>query len=341
MLEHGTIRIANMIQALADHIDQLDLALDQLAMRDRNFDRFALMLIDNVVELALHTHAQDTAAQNKGWSKAEAPKFDPKAVAEATGQHFEAKAKLAKLTGMVTADLADSVMRLHAFRNTAYHAGARHEGILHSLALFYFQNACTILANYRPTVWTSRRTDKISHRAMKYLGVPGVMEQEATLKSAWERLRTIAGAMGDSLVADLHTDMAKTIQASEQDIGFVTENSRPAMSRKQVIIECQAWHTAFTEEGKRFAAEHGCPETTVGGHVEWLAANFPWPVKDDPTESWRKRLVRLETERNQHLALKKYCDFMNQSQDIRERIEAFAAGLDADIQLQIDIARGK
>ncbi len=38
-----------MWQFVADQIDQLDLALDQLAMRDRNFDRFAMMLIDNVV----------------------------------------------------------------------------------------------------------------------------------------------------------------------------------------------------------------------------------------------------------------------------------------------------
>jgi hypothetical protein len=46
-------------QFFSDQVDQLDLALDQLAMRDRNFDRFALMLIDNVVELTLHNHAED------------------------------------------------------------------------------------------------------------------------------------------------------------------------------------------------------------------------------------------------------------------------------------------
>lgn len=45
-----------MMQFFADQIDQMDLALDQLAMHDRNFDRFALMLIDNVVELSLHNY---------------------------------------------------------------------------------------------------------------------------------------------------------------------------------------------------------------------------------------------------------------------------------------------
>src|SRR4051794_36616344 len=79
-----------VFQILADHIDQLDLALDQLAMRDRNFDRFALMLVDNVVELALHQFAQDRAGENKTSS----PKNDPKAVAQALGQHFESKVRL-------------------------------------------------------------------------------------------------------------------------------------------------------------------------------------------------------------------------------------------------------
>ena len=35
------------IQFLADLIDQLDLALDQLVLNDRNHDRFALILVDN------------------------------------------------------------------------------------------------------------------------------------------------------------------------------------------------------------------------------------------------------------------------------------------------------
>ena len=48
-----------MIQFLADNVDQLDLALDQLAMKDRNFDRFAILLIDNIVELTLDKYAQD------------------------------------------------------------------------------------------------------------------------------------------------------------------------------------------------------------------------------------------------------------------------------------------
>jgi hypothetical protein len=59
------IRSGTLTQVMADHIDQLDLALDQLAVGDRNFDRFALMLVDNVVELTLHQFAQDKANEKR------------------------------------------------------------------------------------------------------------------------------------------------------------------------------------------------------------------------------------------------------------------------------------
>lgn len=64
-----------MIQALSDHIDQLDLALDQLSLNDRNFDRFAIMLIDNVVELVLHQHAQDKSRDEETWHRLGKPTF--------------------------------------------------------------------------------------------------------------------------------------------------------------------------------------------------------------------------------------------------------------------------
>lgn len=47
-----------MRQFLSDNIDQLDLALEQLIVDDRNFDRFVFMLIDNMVELTLHKFAE-------------------------------------------------------------------------------------------------------------------------------------------------------------------------------------------------------------------------------------------------------------------------------------------
>jgi hypothetical protein len=99
------------------------------------------MLIDNVVELVLHQHAQDKKHENESWGHASQPRHDIAAVSAALGPRFDAKVTLARLTGLLSSQIGEAVSELHGFRNTAYHGGLRHEGILHSLALFYFDNA--------------------------------------------------------------------------------------------------------------------------------------------------------------------------------------------------------
>lgn len=80
-----------MLQFIADQIDQLDLALDQLAVRDRNFDRFAMMLIDNMVELTLHKHAREKATENELWERLSEPKHDPKVLQQRWGRTLKPK----------------------------------------------------------------------------------------------------------------------------------------------------------------------------------------------------------------------------------------------------------
>jgi len=105
-----------MIQFLADNIDQLDLALDQLAVGDRNFDRFALMLIDNVVELTLHRFAQDKAGENEIWGRLARPKNDPKTIERALSQNFDNKVKAASKLGLINNTTCESILNLHSYR---------------------------------------------------------------------------------------------------------------------------------------------------------------------------------------------------------------------------------
>lgn len=330
-----------MLQFIADLVDQLDLALDQLAVRDRNFDRFAMMLVDNVVELTLHRHAREKARENEMWRHDSTPKNDPKLVTEGLGQSFEAKVRLARATDMIPAQTAENIQYLHGFRNTVYHQGRRHEGILHSLAIFYFQNACTVLQGFKPVWWSMGSRDRISHRAIKYLGSPRLLDHRQAISDACARLRQVGDSLGHTLIADLHVDMNKTIDHVDEMVDFLASDAPKATSRKQAIISAQAWPFAFSEEGKQWVRANGCTEDTVGGYVDWLSANYPWPIRSDPIKSWRKRLESLKTEKNLGAGLKKYCDFMRQTEDFRSQIDESASQLDAHIQHQIDVARGK
>ncbi|MDD5177580.1 MAG: hypothetical protein PHQ05_14275 [Sterolibacterium sp.] len=330
-----------MLQFVADQIDQMDLALDQLAVRDRNFDRFAMMLIDNVVELTLHKHAREMANENDLWGRESTPRHDPKMVASGLGQSFEAKVKLARLTSMLAPAVADSIQYLHTFRNTVYHQGVRHEGILHSLATFYFQNACSVLEGFKPMWWSTGNRDRISHRAIKYLGTPKLMNHREALHQACTRLREVGGSLGGSLVADLHTDMGKTIEHVDGQIDFLSTDAPESTTRRKALIAAQAWPFAFTEEGKKWARDNGCPSGSIRNYVNWLSANYPWQVRTDPIASWRKRHDSLRHEKTSDIALKKYCEFMRQTEDFRAKIDEAAAQLDGYIQQQIDVARGK
>lgn len=348
-----------MIQFLADNIDQLDLALDQLAVGDRNFDRFAFMLIDNVIELTLHKFAQDKANENRMWDNINAamqnfneatnserfeckPKYDHKTIEQGLSQAFDNKVKAASKLGLMDSSTCETILYLHKYRNSAYHKGLRHESILHSLAIFYFRNACTLLMDYKPQFWSWCSSDKLSHRSMKYLGeMNTLVDHKKLFCAAYSRLDSIAASMSEDLVGDLSIDLIETIDSIDHYIDFLASEGRVKESRASVVIHAQAWPFAHTEEAKEFAKNNGCQETTWGSFMDWIIQNYKWDVMSDPIPAWRERCKKLTEEKDYHKALKKYCDFMRQTEKIREQINESAAALDMYIQQQIDIMRGK
>ena len=355
-----------MIQFLADNIDQLDLALDQLAVGERNFDRFAFMLIDNVVELTLHNYVYGEAlsnrasvrtytrlaeieqllAEKKGEETKTAKKLsrliaEQKIIGSGLSQAFDNKVKAASKLGLIDSVRCESILYLHSYRNSAYHKGLRHESILHSLAIFYFRNACALLKAYQPNVWIWGHSDKLSHRAIKYLGDVNVLDLQTIFYSAYSRLDYIAASMAENLVGDLAADFSATINSIDKTICFLAREGHKKMSRDEVTIYAQSWAFAHTTEAEKFARANGCREKTSIEFIEWLNWNYNWPFKSDPIPAWRKRQKELEKEKDYHKALKRYCDFMRQTEALRAQLDESAAALDMHIQQEIDRMRGK
>lgn len=281
-----------MIQFLADNIDQLDLALDQLAVGDRNFDRFAFMLIDNVIELTLHKFAQDKANEHREWERLRErmedfnkavksekfncqSKYDPKVIAQGLSQQFDNKVKAASKLGLIDDTVKDTILYLHTYRNSAYHKGLRHESILHSLAIFCFRNACTLLMGYNPTSWSWSTSDKMSHRAMKYLGEMNTfIGHKDIFCAAYSRLDTIAATMEENLVDDLSAELALTIDSIDEYIDFLANGGNKKESRDSVVIYAQAYPFAHTDEAEEFAKNNGFNETTWLEFIDWLIQNY-------------------------------------------------------------------
>lgn len=337
-----------MIREFCDHIDQLDLALDQLALRDRNFDRFAIMLVDNVVELTLHQHANHKKLFRKRWLDETDSTISDRVLEAASGQDFDAKVTLALQTGLITEPMSRSINWLHSFRNSSYHAGLRHEGILHSLANFYLVTCCDLLVAYRPSSWSSG-LQPISHRAAKYLGhTDGLrMMFGATelFDAAWKRISAVAQNMKCNMIEDLVRDMSRTIDEVDEQISFVANNAPRAegYSRRQAVIDAQVWPLAFSEKGVEYARKNGYAGKLIQGPAlaVWLESNYRGPSSVDPIPAWKRRLRSVSEEKDNHAALDKYCNFMRQTQSLRDDLSNQEAQLDEYIQEQIDLARGK
>ncbi|WP_041863862.1 hypothetical protein [Stenotrophomonas muris] len=338
-----------MIRELCDHIDQLDLALDQLALKDRNFDRFAIMLVDNVVELALHQYARHKKLFGSRWFDDTESRVNDRVLEAALGQDFDAKVTLALQTGLITAPWSRSINWLHSFRNSSYHAGLRHEGILHSLANFYLVTCCDLLVAYKPSSWSYGSQQTISHRAAKYLGhtdgLRMLFDAAELFEAAWKRIRVVAVNMKCNMIADLVRDMSRTIDEADEQIKFVSTNSprRGEYSRRQVVIDAQVWPLAFSVEGVEYARKNGYTGRLVQGPAlaTWLEGNFRGPSTVDPIPGWKRRLRSLSEEKDEHAALDKYCNFIRQTQALRDALSDQEARLDQYIQEQVDIMRGK
>lgn len=64
-------------------------------------------------------------------------------------------------------------------------------------------------------------------------------------------------------------------------------------------------------------------------------------LPEGPVPGWRNRLRNLRSEKNANKAIKKYCDFMKQTNDIRLTLEEVESEIDGYIELQAEILRGK
>jgi hypothetical protein len=325
------------IRFLANIIDQLDFALAHMALADVNYKRLALMHIDNAMELAQHQHAEN--GRPPDWMRNKPPPEEMKALMEALGQRFEAKVRFARLTNLVSEDIAQSVNTLHSYRNQLYHQGVMHEGILHALTVFYFRVVCDVMTNMPMRGYSWSSSHELPLRAVKYLGNRPMGDTFKLFASVWARLKEVSEALPFSLVGDLSAEMTAITEETDRLLDFLEEADPGKRSRDQHVVDAQAWRVAFTEDGKRFAAENACPEKTVGGYVDWIGKNYKFDFRKDPIPGWRTRIASLAKESDLHMALKKYQDFANQTASVREAIEASAASLDREIERQIDEAR--
>lgn len=328
-----------MLLFLANLIEQIDLAVEHLAKGDANNARFALMLSDNAVELMLHRMALDQQRKLKDYPQ---ETYAHKAALErAQGRHFDEKVKFAKLIAGLTEDQADVLMIAHAFRNEVYHVGVQHKAVLSAVAGLQIRTVCDFFHSYSPTsmFWSSNQ--RLPERARRYFKDPELLSPDAVTEfhAACRDLASKTGYTDKAFAETLASHMSETVEEKDHFIGYISTSAPRRQTRDEVVIDCQVWPLAFSEEGKSFAQTNKFPGGNMLAFIGWLANTYPLKFKNDPIPSWRKRANQLFQERNSAKALKKYRTFMDETADLREQIDEATSQVDNYIDEQIDRAR--
>lgn len=297
-------------------ITQLEFALEQLEKHDGDFDRFALLLVDNAVELALRQYAGSFDAffivsfkeLFRDFVKAKKKNdFHDKVAAAVTDEKNGRKR-------LISSEEAKSICALHDVRNTSYHQGS-YTGSTRALAVFYFKIACKLLRE---------------HCAISM--VAGDREYGAV----FVRLSETVGAMSTNLLHVLTQDMRQKIDSTEHMMNRL-DNDKEA-----VIKQAHAWLFASSDEGKRFAAKLFAEkkfcvnkkrvsekdamkpviEVSPVEFAKFLVEECEWHTVGDPVQQWRENLSILKAAKNEHEAVQIYCEFMKQTEPFRAQISS-------------------
>lgn len=329
-----------MLDFLANNVEQLDLALEQVLVGDANSARFGLMLTDNVVEITLHQIARDAQARNRPKWYDSQPYAYAKELHSALGRDFSAKLKFAKVARKIDAATAGTVAIGHRFRNEVYHLGLRHEAVLPAVSAFYFEVGCAFLADYWPDSIGYVVGKALPPRSSRYFGEgPYFSDLEAKYKEACTSLGAQARVEGSAFAADLADHLDELLDVLDAGIDTVATMSPETKTRDEAVEETMAWWVAFSDKGKTAAETLGWPGGSVADYVRWIGANCRMPMTKDPIPRWRGRAHAVRNEGNRHAALHKYWMFMDQTRVTRGILDEAHAR--AEVQIDLEIRRWK
>jgi hypothetical protein len=169
--------------------------------------------------------------------------------------------------------------------------------------------------------------------------MPGSLED---FRGACTAMAKACGHNTAEMIAVLADHMAETIEQQDTCIDVIAGGvyAGQKRTRDDAVVETQTWKLAFSEEGKKFAIEHGWKGNRLQ-FIEWLGKNYPLKYKSDPITSWQKQVTKLRAREDPHAALTHYHSFMTESASLREEILETAMYAEMEIDRLIDEACGR
>jgi len=324
---------------LFDCVEQLDLAVHQLAHEEHpTYARFALILVDNAIELMLHRFCRDELSRDELFRRMKSPRLTEVDVADARSKFFDPKLAFCCRKGAIDDDQATIIRFAHALRNESYHAGVIREDVLRDIAIAYFHLACNLLQGWPRGHWF-RDYSKTSAAVDKHFGPePWQNDPRTGASTATTSLRALCPKPTRPLPTALSTSLSKQFATMEGGLRFVAEylelSADAALEAIQFEMFIRGPKTPLTD------ADRVDPRTYLR-RIDEIRATWSPTYRRSPLPGFAKRAGALKHEKSDSKAIAKYKQLLEDAAAVGEAIEEAAAYIDGNIQHDIDVARGK
>jgi hypothetical protein len=322
-------------------VEQLDLAITELEGGTPSRARFALIMIDNSVELVLHSKCEHEVSMDRYRATFTEAKYDEKTWEKAVGQDFGEKVKFCRNLGLIDDELAQTIRISHSYRNELYHVGIRHDPIILPLAWEYFRTACALLPHLSFPMW--KLEDPTSERVRRYVDTDGFLGvQPSDFQTVADRLLSARAALPVESKKLLSQFAVEVVDRVDHNLEFLVADNFEGWVEAKVLEEVQFHHYLWRDEGAPRldpTAYTSLPEFENARNEireEWTPR-----YHDSPVERWRRRARAIETSRSWHLALQRFQQLRAEMKYLEDVLNEAAAELDAAIQLEIDRRLGK
>lgn len=335
-----------MIRFHLDAIEQLDVALEHLERNDKNATRFALSLIDNVVELTLVKISTRYKWENELYTQyGMEPVHSTQSVSKALSMYFPEKLKGLEELKAITSTQAQILRNLHSFRNDSYHNGKTLERVLHAITVYYLSQACELALIYKSNVTCLNDWLEIPFRTRRYLNefeyLDGNISQidSRILFSAYKTVSSIAASLKTDIVKSLTEDLTSEISDLESSIELISDNCSISFKPDDIFTYLNTpVHTfTFNAENYLFIAKRG------DGYGDFLMNKYNLKQKNNPINSWRSKVDEIK-KMEPPKALNAYCKFLEKNSifsTTKAAADRHAEDVEDWVQLEIDILRGK
>lgn len=321
-------------------IEQLDLAAQQLEKRNPSYARFAIILIDNVVELIAQRICNEEVRNDDFWIKLGRPKLSNKQRQNALGQRFDKKILFCRSMDKLSADQADAIQICHKYRNELYHTGLKYQNVIWDIAHFYYDIATSVLAEkYSPGYWSS--SSIVSPAVERHAGKQGKLIGPEMNEVA-NSLQSIKPKSACSLREALSKAAIERVKEVQDSLDFLVSDGPMPQEENRVLKEVQ-FHNWLRSDDPIVLSVWEAAKS----HDQMIAARSfletVWKPRHvvNPLPMFETQANSIACVKSELIGLKTFERFRSDFSYISEILEQAAYDLDAYIQSEIDRMRGK